>query len=411
MPPDESKSLQSLPPTELSNGTPPAKEITTTTPTNTQAKSAPSAPHPIDKEVEANPVTPPAAPRLDGVSGKREDSLPPIGSPTREKTASNPHQSADRKAAVQDLQMPSERVAGEVHSPLIPKGFLRRGWKFASDSARDFGALVTGLASIGVTVVIAIFAHQIGQKQAESMVEQSKAAHEEVRLNFIGEFRERLGELTDDDQQNRTKKTVAAIALAQYGEGAMPALKMSLAAGDEDVRDGAAVVVVQMISEKNMRRAVLSKLKDYLGENNGTLRAGVLECYMMLTGDNLPDDEILSAVKSQIREHINPSKDYSVMPQEQRVLLRAAKAFSNWPSRDAAEFLLAVAKNHTCGDAPREHAINYLQAVTAGAKDLSVEQRESLKKEMVATLQSLLPEATQRLKPNLNEAIRKLQEQ
>ena len=51
-----------------------------------------------------------------------------------------------------------------------------------------------GLTSVAVTIVIAIFAQQINQKQTEGLLQQSKAAQEEVRLNFIKEFRERLAE-------------------------------------------------------------------------------------------------------------------------------------------------------------------------------------------------------------------------
>jgi hypothetical protein len=237
------------------------------------------------------------------------------------------------------------------------------------------------------------------------MVEQAKATQEGVRLDFIKEFRERLGELIDNDQKNRTRRNLAAIALAQYGEGALPALKMSLAASDDHVQKGAAVVVIQMLSEKSLRATVLNRLREYFDENKAPLRVGVLECYVML---NDLDETELREAKGSIRKYVDPSANYSEKPQEQRVLLGAAKFYSTWPSRDSAEFLLAVARNRTCDDASVEQAINYLPSVTNGAADVSAEGRESLRKEVSAGLRALMPELPG-FRANLEDGISKLE--
>jgi hypothetical protein len=321
-------------------------------------------------------------------------------------------QTDGQRPIVQLLQLPSGKVAVEVHAPPHAKGFWRACGRFFGALGKDYGSLLTGLLTVTVTIVIAYFAQQINEKQAaitqqqaKSAELQSNASQEQVRLNFIKEFRERLGELTDKDQRNRTKKNVAAIALAQYREEALVPLKMSLTVEDEDVRDGAAVVVVQMLSDKNQRANVLAKLEEYFDENNASLRVGVLDCYLTMNRD-LTDDEF-TQVKNKIRQHLDPSADYSAKRPEQRVLLWAAKFFGNWPTRDSKDFLLAVARNRTSGDDPRQQAIDYLPNVTMCAKDLSVDEREVSRQEILAALQLLLPELPG-LSSNVKAAIAKL---
>ena len=325
-----------------------------------------------------------------------------------QKTTPEPSQDTSLQPTVQLLQLPSEKIAVEIHPSPDPKGFWRLAWKFSCDFARDFGALLTGLASVAVTVVIAILAQQISQKQTESMVEQAKATQEGVRLDFIKEFRARLGELIDNNQTNRTERNLAAIALAQYGEGALPALKMSLAASDDSVQKGAVVVVIQMLSEKSLRGPVLKKLREYFDENNASLRVGVLECYVML--NHGMDEPELREAKDSIRKYVNPSANYSGKPEEQRVLLGAAKFYSNWPSRDSAEFLLAVARNRTCDEDSVEQAVNYLPSVTNGAMDVTAEGREALRKEVSERLRALVPELPG-FRTNIEEGISKLEGQ
>src|SRR6185312_10226880 len=94
-------------------------------------------------------------------------------------------------------------------------------------------------------------------------------------------------DLTNEDLR---KKRLTAITLAQYGDRALPALKMSLSVDEPDIREGAAVVVAQMLSDTtlrpmvvapvplntSLRQTVLSKLNEYFDENNTDLRIGVL---------------------------------------------------------------------------------------------------------------------------------------
>jgi hypothetical protein len=410
--PDEPKALQSELATDSSIGNSLAKETVTPSLSSTPTRPVPDGAHSPSEILDFQLAAPEESPRTNRDLGLEADSLPAVGI-VPQTPSPDPPQSAISKPAVQFLQLPSEKVAVEIHTPPNPTGFWRLVWKVSCDFARDFGALLTGLASVAVTVVIAILAQQISQQQTKisqqqtkSMEEQAKATQEGVRLDFIKEFRERLGELIDNDQNNRTRRNLAAIALAQYGEGALPALKMSLAASDDQVQKGAALVVIQMLSEKSLRGLVLNKLREYFDENNAFLRVGVLECYIMLNR-GLDEPELREA-KSSIRKYIDPSANYSGKPQEQRVLLGTAKFYSNWPSRDSVAFLLAVARNRTCDDASVEQAINYLPSVTNGAADVTAEEHEALRKEVSAGLRALMPELPA-FKMNIEDGISKLE--
>ena len=402
--PDDPQPLQSKSPTGPLVEKTSAKEATASSPSSTPAGPLPDGDRSTGERRDVQPVAPEEPTHTDGDAG-RKTGAPPADGNASQNPIPDPPAATSSRPTVQLLQLPSEKVAVEIHPPPNPQDFWRWCWKVSCDFARDFGGLLTGLASVAVTVVIAILAQQISQKQTESMVEQAKATQEGVRLDFIKEFRERLGELIDNDQKNRTRRNLAAIALAQYGEGALPALKMSLAASDDHVQKGAAVVVIQMLSEKSLRATVLNRLREYFDENKAPLRVGVLECYVML---NDLDETELREAKGSIRKYVDPSANYSEKPQEQRVLLGAAKFYSTWPSRDSAEFLLAVARNRTCDDASVEQAINYLPSVTNGAADVSAEGRESLRKEVSAGLRALMPELPG-FRANLEDGISKLE--
>lgn len=284
------------------------------------------------------------------------------------------------------------------------------------DIPRDFIVVVIpAVLSIAVTVILAIVAHRINQQQAKSQEaqslaaqEQSKAAQEEVNVRFIEEFRKHLGDLTlPEGEENLTKKTLAAITLAQYGERALPALKMSLHVEDKDIREGAAVVLAQMLLDRTLRWAVLSKLGEYFDEPNSSLRLGLLGCYVTINR-KLTDAEF-KEVSSKITKYVEPSADYTDKPDEKEVLLGAVKFFGNWPRVESKNFLLSVAQNNSSGDDPREGAINYLPKITICAKDLSEFQREESRQEVSTALGALLSQVPERLRKNITEGIAKLQ--
>lgn len=405
MPSDTAKSQVGTPPIQGSDeSTSPKAGATSAPPVSSDVppeQQGSESCHPL--EVEPEPMSD-RSPTTGGPSASAEPmTIPPVVHPSPAgQSAPDPPQVADLKTPVL-LQLPSSALTVNIKR----------------DYLRDVGTLLVAIAA----VVIAVLAYMVNRKQAESLDIQSRAADrtaeaatDEANIKFIEEFRKHLVELTlpDDPQKpdyedNRRKKTLAAITLAQYGKRALPALKMSLTVEDDLIRDSAAVVVVQMLTDKELRATVFSELLKYFDENNVSLRAGVLECLVVLYRDLTPTE--LGLVKAKLRQHISPDSDYSGKLQEQDVLLRSAKFFGNWPSRDSTHFLLAVAKNHTCGNDPREQAMNYLPSAVKGAKELSREQSEALRATVIADLQRMLPEAPERLKVNLSNAIGDLQGQ
>lgn len=275
----------------------------------------------------------------------------------------------------------------------------------------DYGGLLISLLSLAATVFIAIFAYEISLSQAKSQETQSAAATDEVNIRFVSEFRERISELSlpedptkPEYEDNLMRKSLATIALAQYGKRVLPVLNMSLKARDPAIREGATVVLAQMLSnrtDQESREFVFSKLLQYFEEDNSSLRVGILKCFVILY-KGLSDTEVDRA-KVVFKKHVPPDADLSDKLNEQDVLIEAAKFFGNWPSRDSTLFLLDVVKNQSCKDGPREQAINYLHVVANGARDLSVAERAAV----IADLRNamLLPGTSELLKTNISNTI------
>jgi hypothetical protein len=417
-------------------------ELPTTSPESSTGK--PSAPEAVQPSAVATPERPESgSPEL---LKTNPQSSSPNGSPQSEAAASvkqpkesimdpvkpepdGPGLTSDvvkPGPPVQTIQLshaPSQKIAVEIHNPPNSKGFLKVCGRFFRALARDYGVLIA-------TVVIAYFGYAISKQQVAAELEQSKAAEEEVNVKFIEEFKNHLGELmpassSDEDVTNEDlrKKRLTAITLAQYGDRALPALKMSLSVDESDIREGAAVVVAQMlsdtslrptvvaqaVSETSLRQTVLSKLKEYFDENNTGLRIGVLECYLTInTGLTATEFE---EARKKITDHVNPAADYTNKPQDQRVVLWAVKFFSYWPRSTVKDFLLTVARNTTCNDETREGVLNLLPSVIKDANDLTAAQRKTASDDAVKILQDLFPHASERLQKNLTATITSLQNQ
>lgn len=273
----------------------------------------------------------------------------------------------------------------------------------------DYGGLIVGFLSLAATVAIAVYASLINQKQTKILevqsnaaitqsnaaIVQAEAATDEVNIRFVEEFRERIRELTlptdnsndENYEENFMRKSLAIIALAQYGERVLPALKMALKARDPLLRDSAADVLAHMLSnhkDKPSRVVVFSALLKYFDENDADLRLGILKCFVMMYKE-LSIEEVTNA-KATVKKHILPDADLTDRLNDQKVLIEAAKFFGNYPSSDSTAFLLAIVKNQLSGDGPRTQAINYLPDVVKGAQDLTPEQRA----DVVNELQKLL---------------------
>lgn len=379
--------------------------------------TAPKATAALAPPVES--VVPPSGPVREGPNlakpkhGQQSNPLPPaIGSCIKAGSESTPPdaQPHDARNPASESHTPElkSRIALQLPSGVVVVDVKR-------DYLRDFGVLVPGVASIVVTVVIAILANQINQKQTESLAAQSKAAQvqsqaaqDEVSVKFIEEFQKHLSDLTlPDVKENLTKKTLSAIALAQYGEKALPVLKVSLSAEDDEIREGATVVIVQMLSQVELRDAVISNLQKYFAENNPLLRVGVLDCFVTMNR-NLTDTEF-HEVRAAIGKYVDPHADYSDKPQERKVLQWATKFLSNWPRRDSRDFLLGVIQNSTSGKDAFEDAINYLPKVTMCAEESSDPQNEVSRQEVLTAVKKISPAVYELLGTNITDAITKLE--
>jgi len=258
----------------------------------------------------------------------------------------------------------------------------------------DYGGLVIGIVSLLVTFYLAIVAARINQSlatsadaQARAAAAQATAADDDVNTKFIQEFRERIHELSlptedPDDRDydaNLMQKSLATIALAQYGERALPALKMALEAKDSRLRDGAVDVLVQILSnqEAKSREKVFSALLEYFAKGNLFMRVEILKTFVKAFS-GLSDSDVKTA-NDIFRKHIIPDADVSETRSESEILLiEAAQFFGNSPSCDSAEFLLAIAKNQSCGNGPREQARNSLRAVAKNPCNLRPELQEQI---------------------------------
>ena len=312
---------------------------------------------------------------------------------------------------IQLSHVPSQKIAVELHDPPKSKGFFNGCGRFFRALARDYGVLIA-------TVVIAYYAHTINKQQIESLrvqaaaqQVQSQAAQDDVQVKFIQEFKNHLGELMPANAEalkpeDLRKKKLAAITLAQYGDRALPPLKMSLSVDDRDIREGAAVVVAQMLAESKLRQTVLSKLKEYFDENNTALRIGVLECYLTIN-TGLTRAEFEDA-RTKILQYVNPAADYTNKPEEQRVVLWAVKFFSYWPSIATKDFLLTVARNTSYNDQTHEGALNLLPSVIKDAKDITEDQRQAVTDDTIKTLQDLFPHASEHIQKNITGTIESL---
>src|SRR5262249_5379554 len=121
---------------------------------------------------------------------------------------------------------------------------------------------------------------------------------------------------------------------------------------------------------------VFLALLQYFDKGDVFMRVEILKCFVKVSR-RFSDVEAKSA-KDTFRKHIFPDADLSERFDDQILLIEAAKFFGNWPSCDSKEFLLAIAKNSSCGDGPREQARNSLRVVANDPCEVSPELKEQI---------------------------------
>src|SRR5437868_4959217 len=144
--PDEPKPLQSKSPTDPLVEKTSAKEATASPLSSTPTGPVPDGARSTGEIRDVQPVAPEGPPRPNGDAGPKTGATPAAGSASQNPTP-DPPAAAASKPTVQLLQLPSEKVAVEIHPPPNPEDFWRWCWKVSCDFARDFGGLLTGLAS------------------------------------------------------------------------------------------------------------------------------------------------------------------------------------------------------------------------------------------------------------------------
>lgn len=260
----------------------------------------------------------------------------------------------------------SDKIVLETSTPKEAKSYGTRIKEFL----KDLGPPITGLASLIVVILVSYFGYQINSRQTQIQKEQSDTARLNLRIAVIKEFSERIARV--GAKEDNLTKNLEAIKLAQYGEDALPTIKIALGSDDDRVQDSIALVVAYLFQSNDaMRRKVLEELQAYFKTPDIILQTSVLNCFRVL--DRRLTDEEVREITKLIRAKVNPGLDCS--RQENEKLIDQAIAFlSRSPSTDAKEFLLEVAANPT-NEIVRFTAVNLLPGI---ARVLAQEERDDI---------------------------------
>lgn len=313
------------------------------------------------------------------------------------------HQVPNPNAPPQVLQLPSEKIAIELHEPgdiSTTQQKVGRGiWLFIKD-------VLPPLASAIIAFFVFYYGKQFNDRAAKTQEDvattqasQAATAQSELELKILSDFTSSIAELTDESDKREKKQTIAAIKFVQYGERALPVIKIALGVEENTVRKGATVVVAQMFQAGKIdRKQLFHELKDYFTNQNAYLRRGVLECFVKL-GDHLSSEEA-SGVVNLLKDHVDTQADCS-KPEDENVLLEAAKFLEGRPSLDSKELLLRIAENRSC-TRPRIQAVDNLPSV---AERLPLEERNAI----VARLRLLEPDASKSFLENIKAAVERIE--
>lgn len=315
------------------------------------------------------------------------------------------HLEKDATPPAQLLQLPSGGIAIELHDApdTRPKPGLR---KIGRGTLFFFRDILPPLASALIAFFVFYYGKQyndrqtvIQKEQSDTQLNQAETAESDLELKILSDFTNSLAQLTDEGPDGYRIQTIAAIKFVQYGEKALPIIKLALGVEEDTVRKGATVVVVQLFqSGKIDRHQLLAELNGYFKSSNPFLRRGVLECFVKLE-DRLTNAEAISVV-DLLQKYLNAQSDSSRI-EDQGVLFEAAAFLGGQGSVESEELLLTIAENRSCTK-PRIQAIDSLPEI---ADKLSPQQRQTI----LARLKGLLPDASSTLRPKIKLAIEQIQ--
>jgi hypothetical protein len=300
-----------------------------------------------------------------------------------EKIVHELRQVGESNSSLKVLQLPSDRIAVDVHKTPGDGKDKAREW------LKDLGPTVTGLFSLIIALAAAYYAYQINSRQNEIKENENQAAAANLRAEVFKELNEK----------DSAKRTLAVIRLAEYGKTVLDAVKMALGVEQDTIREGAADVMQQIfLSGRVKPEEFFPVLRGYFDTRNMTLRRGVLECYVKI-GKRLPEDE--SRIVIGLLKKLDLGADCS-HSEDENLFLEIPIFLDYWPSGDSRDLLLAIAGNTSCLR-PRLKAVENLPKV---AKILPLQERNDIK---AAIIRLALPDTPDSLKQSINIAIKQIE--
>lgn len=213
-------------------------------------------------------------------------------------------------------------------------------------------------------------------------------------------LRDTLDKITTEFVEGKGDPTIAAIKLSAYGDKALPAVRIVLAAEDARLRGGGVLIVQQMYLEETVnRKKLVRELFHYY--DNPVLRRGVLEWLVKMDRQLSPVDsrEALDKLKMSFGSDGQHCAEQDAQDSGQ-VAQEAANFLSIWHFEDSSDLVLGLVQH--CPDnfeGAREQAVSVLPKIA------SKENRNSILK----NLQDMLPEAPAPLANVITDAITEIQ--
>jgi hypothetical protein len=215
----------------------------------------------------------------------------------------------------------------------------------------------------------------------------------------LGESKARTGSESSFAEREAARK-IAAINLAEYGEDAIPAVKMCLASDEPSLRSGAVMVLQQMYRSESVRRnSLLNTVVAYSKDRNPYLRRGALEWFVRM-GDEVPMGDrwrVFDELKTQFGSTAEVCAN-----QDEQVALEAGKFLFSFSVQDSKEFAMGMVRNCS-GDGAREAAVNALPRICSSLPG------PDRKKVVIFLRNQMVPSLSNGLRSRIEAAIVKIE--
>jgi hypothetical protein len=294
----------------------------------------------------------------------------------------------------------------------LPKSLVTTIEKLSSPAptstrvVKDYLPALTPLAAVMVSIAVAYYTSAYNERASAS-------AASETLSKLITEFDQSSGgtkktwkndqEREIEEQRAKRRKErgdrIKAMALAVYGDQALPAIKITLGAADDSVRRGSVLVAVQMYRAETVERAKLTReMLRYF--DNAVLRRGVVE-WLLEMDRQLPEEDSRLFLQKLTQSFGPEAQDCP--KQDENVARDAADVLGIWHFPDSRDLLFGLAKQCESFEDAREEAIKALPKI---AKVLPKPERGSL----ISEMEGLAPTTSPALKQRIASAIIEIQE-